>query len=272
MKRNARVKAEQPKKEFPLALMCRDETKQERAEALAVRLGVPIAGSEEEADRAELILLLGEDGISLTDREEMNLRGDFSRLVPRIRPEKLAGEMLIKAAKLRDCEHPTLLDATAGLGEDSFLLAAAGFTVTLCERDPVIAALLSDALERAENDPGLSRIAARMTLCEEDSIGVMRRLGTPPDVILLDPMFPERQKSGLIKKKFQLLQKLESPCDAERELLEAAIAARPRRIVIKRPLKAEPLAGVSPNYSISGKAIRYDCILPDPKKVPLFQG
>jgi 16S rRNA (guanine1516-N2)-methyltransferase len=83
-----------------------------------------------------------------------------------------------------------------------------------------------------------------------------------PDVIYLDPMFPERQKSGLIKKKFQLLQRLESPCADEEELLSAALAARPLRIVIKRPLKGPPLAGATPSYSLKGKAIRYDCIVP----------
>ena len=46
-------------------------------------------------------------------------------------------------------EHPRAVDATAGLGEDSLLLAAAGFEVTLCEADPVIAVLLEDALTRA---------------------------------------------------------------------------------------------------------------------------
>jgi DNA-3-methyladenine glycosylase I len=85
---------------------------------------------------------------------------------------------------------------------------------------------------------------------------------TAPDVVLLDPMFPVRQKSGLIKKKFQLLQKLEQPsADEEAELLQAALAASPRRIVIKRPLKGPYLAGRQPDYSLCGTAIRYDCIL-----------
>ena len=79
--------------------------------------------------------------------------------------------------------------------------------------------------------------------------------------MLLDPMFPERQKSALIKKKFQLLQKLESPCSNEEQLLEAAIAAQSKRIVIKRPLKGPYLADKKPSYSLEGKAIRYDCMV-----------
>ena len=82
-----------------------------------------------------------------------------------------------------------------------------------------------------------------------------------PDLVLLDPMFPERQKSALVKKKFQLIHRLESPCMEEETLLNAAIAAGPGKILIKRPLKGPWLAGRKPGYSISGKAVRYDCIL-----------
>ena len=75
-------------------------------------------------------------------------------------------------------------------------------------------------------------------------------------------MFPERNKSSLIKKKFQLLHNLESPCASEHELLEAGLAAKPKKIVIKRPLKGPYLDGVKPDYSYTGKAIRFDCIIP----------
>ena len=84
-------------------------------------------------------------------------------------------------------------------------------------------------------------------------------LPVPPDVVLLDPMFPVRGKSAAVKKKFQLLQRLERPCDDEAALLCAARAACPKKIVVKRPAKGAPLAGEKPDYSISGKAIRYDC-------------
>lgn len=100
-----------------------------------------------------------------------------------------------------------------------------------------------------------------MTLVNADSISAMRSLGDAPDVILLDPMFPAREKSALIKKKFQLLQRLEQPCSDEEALLDAALLAHPHKIVIKRPLKGPFLAGRKPDYSIKGKAIRYDCIV-----------
>ena len=135
----------------------------------------------------------------------------------------------------------------------------------------VIAALLADALERAANEPQLKGVVSRMTLVEGDSVAALWGLSdaldagaaaAQPDVVLLDPMFPERRKSGLIGKKLQLLQKLEAPCSDETELLEAAIAAGPKKVVIKRPLKGPCLAGRKPAYSIRGKAVRYDCIVP----------
>jgi 16S rRNA (guanine1516-N2)-methyltransferase len=100
-----------------------------------------------------------------------------------------------------------------------------------------------------------------MTLFAGDSIQALQSLSQPPDVIYLDPMFPQRQKSGLVKKKFQLLQQLERPCTDGEALLSAAIAAGARKIVIKRPLKGELLGGRTPDYSLKGKTIRYDCLV-----------
>ena len=205
------------------------------------------------------------EGLTLTDGT-LSLRGDFRQMLPRARKSNLAREMLVKAVRIKKMEGvQTVLDATAGLGEDSFLLAAAGFEVFLYEKDPVIAALLADALQRAAEDPDLREIAARMHFTEGDSIAAMRRIAeedaSAPEVILLDPMFPERQKSALVRKKFQLLHTLEKPCENEDELLAAAIAAHPRRIVIKRPAKGPYLAGRKPDYSLEGKAVRYDCIV-----------
>ena len=105
-----------------------------------------------------------------------------------------------------------------------------------------------------------------MVLHEGDSIAAMKNLNDIPDVILLDPMFPEKQKSALVKKKFQLLHHLESPCEDEEQLLQAAIDVHPRKIVIKRPLKGTFLAGRKPDYSLKGKTIRYDCLVFATKK------
>ena len=208
-----------------------------------------------------LLLRLDEQGLALTDGE-LTLRGDFARLLPRVRESNLRAELLVKAARGRGLPAvPTAIDATAGLGEDAFLLAAAGFSVRLYERDPVIAALLADALRRALLDERLQPIAARMRLFAEDSRAALAELTAPPDVVLLDPMFPARQKSGRIGLKFQLLQRLERP-EAEGEaLLLAALSARPRRILVKRPRKGPYLGGRRPDFSYEGKAVRIDVLL-----------
>lgn len=233
-----------------------------------------------------LALYNSEEGLILTDGR-LSMKGDFSEMLSRLKHNNLSHELVVKAAKIKSLDRPlNIIDATAGMGEDSLLLAAAGHNVTMYEYDPVIAALLKDTLERAMHNPELEMIASRMTLIEGDSIEAMRRLGENQltlqsvadgdketdgtaggcaftdngiDVILLDPMFPQRQKSGLIKKKFQLLQQLESPCSNEDEMLEAALSSGARRVIIKRPAKGPFLGGRKPDYSIEGKAVRYDC-------------
>ena len=215
------------------------------------------------ANAAPPVLQRSSEGLILTDGN-LRLMADFTPMVSRLKQGTIGTELLVRAARLKktpDGVAPTLIDATAGLGEDSILLAAAGFSVKMYEQNPTIAALLQDALERAADVPELSEITARMVLINADSIKALRSLKEPPDVVYLDPMFPERKKSALIKKKFQLLQQLEMPCANEEELLAAAIAAHPHKIVIKRPARGPYLAGLKADYSISGRTIRYDCLV-----------
>lgn len=206
-------------------------------------------------------LVQGPDGLSLVG-EGMSLQADFRRMLPRLKSGQFRSEMLVKAAKISSFgENPVAVDATAGLGEDSLLLAAAGFTVYMMERDPIIAALLQDGLQRAQADPNLAPVANRMTLLQGDSILQLPALDFEPDLILLDPMFPAKRKDASSKKKMKLFQQLEKPCEDEEELMNAALAAHPRKIVVKRPLKGPFLADAKPSYSLKGKTIRYDCIV-----------
>ena len=208
-----------------------------------------------------LALSQGDSGLFLTDGK-LEIMADFREMLPRLKQSNLQREMLVKAARIKGQEMPQLLvDATAGFGDDSLILAAAGFQVRMYEYDEVIAALLQDAMERARDISELKDAVSRMELICGDSVEGMKNLDYKPDIVLLDPMFPARQKSALIKKKFQLIQQLESPCTTEEDLLEAAIMAAPKRIVIKRPLKGPFLADKKPSYSLEGKAIRYDCFV-----------
>jgi len=199
-----------------------------------------------------------EKGLTLV-ADGQELRGDFTRLLPRLKPGAISKELLARAAKIKDADHPLVaIDATAGLGEDSLVLAAAGFHVKMFERNPVIHELLEDAIKRAAEIPELSEIVARMELHHGDSVEAMRHLDFTPDVILLDPMFPERQKSALVKKKLQVIQKLEIPCADEADMILTAIAAKPKKLIVKRPPKGPYLAGLKPDFSIEGKAVRFD--------------
>ena len=244
-----------------LIVFAQDDADREAAELLAKRLNTAMTQDKREAEQADLMLRMDSDGLALVGGT-LVLRGDFTRMMPRLKTGNLQRELLIKAAKRKGMDGtPTAIDATAGLGEDSLLLAAAGFSVRLYEYDPVIAALLKDTLRRAADVPELAPVVGRMQVLEENSLTALPQLEDAPDVIFLDPMFPERQKSALIKKKFQLLQQLERPCSDEDALVNAAIAAHPRKIVIKRPLKGPYLAGIKPSYSLKGKAIRYDCLV-----------
>lgn len=260
--------------ESPVTVFCVDGDSLDRAQGLSYRLGAPLAvdgaGCLEAAFIPEpglLYLKVSRDGLSLM-RDGMELRPDFAEMLPRIKQGALQREMLVKAARVKGVESPRAVDATAGLGEDSLLLAAAGFTVTLCEADPVIAALLEDALARASAHEVLGPIVERMHLVAGDSRITLERAGASmdaqPDVVYLDPMFPGRTKSAAVKKKFQLIHGLERPTEPldEESLLQAAFAARPRKVVIKRPVKGPYLAGVKPSHAIAGKAVRYDCIVP----------
>ena len=226
------------------------------AESFSRRTGSPIVNKPGDY----LTVLFDSKGVSLSGFG-LSYQGDFENMLHRVTNGRLQHEMLAKAVKT-DQENLKAIDATAGMGEDSLLLAACGYQVTLYEQNPVIAILLKDALRRAKKNTVLKDIVSRMQLVEGDSIEHLNKRLDPVDVIYLDPMFPGRQKSGLINKKLQLIQKLEPPCSKETALFDAAMAAQPSKIIVKRPLKSPYLDERVPSYSLKGKATRYDCYSP----------
>ena len=171
------------------------------------------------------------------------------------------GQDIAKAIGLNKGVTPSVLDATAGLGRDAFVLASLGCKVTLIERSPVIAALLDDGIRRALSDPGVAGIASRMTLINADSLKSMQDMASENqtfDVVYLDPMFPHREKSALAKKEMRIFQDLLSGDPDADGLLEPAKHLAQYRVVVKRPRLAPDLAGQEPTYRLEGKACRYD--------------
>lgn len=167
------------------------------------------------------------------------------------------GQDIAKAIGLKHGFTPHVLDATAGLGRDAFVLASLGCQVTLMERMPVVAALLDDGLERAKLNAEVSEIAQHMRLVHGSSIEDMT-VADQVDVVYLDPMYPHRDKSAAVKKEMRVFQSLVGEdLDAD-ELLSPALALAKYRVVVKRPSYAPPLNNQTPTTSIKMKKNRFD--------------
>ena len=165
----------------------------------------------------------------------------------------VGGEYLIKACQIKSLAHTHVLDATCGMGKDSFLLASSGFQVTACEQHPVVHALLTDGLVRLEQSGSSSGFTVYLQAAEQ-----MMQQGHF-DVIYLDPMFPEKSKAAKTKKDMQLFQRLHGhQTDEAAELLALALKSDSRRVVIKRPPKAPLLLNRKPTFQMGGKSCRFD--------------
>lgn len=168
----------------------------------------------------------------------------------------LQRENLIKACRIKHCPNPSILDATCGLGKDAFLLHCAGFQVTATEQNEVIYRLLQDGVRRFSKVKG--RTPFRLVHAQA-SQQMKKQLF---DIIYLDPMFPPKNKSALVKKDMQLFQQLHQnqPFDNQGLLLDA-IKHASKKVVIKRPKNVAFIAENTPNYQIVGKNYRFDIYL-----------
>lgn len=216
-----------------------------------------------------LVLVVDDDGLSLQQlgpKAPGPVRCEFALGAARHR--RLygggRGQDIAKATGLGHSGFcPKLLDLTAGLGRDGFILASLGAQVTMIERNPIIYALLADGLSRAgdkvEGDPPLAEILQRINTVCQNSVDYLETLTDQacPDVIYLDPMFPSREKSSKVKKEMQIFHQLVGPDDAG-ELLPVALGKARYRVVVKRPVHAPVLNGCEPGYSLKGKSTRFD--------------
>ena len=169
------------------------------------------------------------------------------------------GQSIAKAVGLKQGVNPSVVDGTAGLGRDAFVLASLGCNVTMVERHPVVAALLEDGLRRAYESAEIgSWMQERMRLVHGSSLESVAALGEEVDVVYLDPMYPHREKSALVKKEMRVFQSLVgADLDAD-GLLAPAMALASKRVVVKRPDYAEDLDGVKPSMVIATKKNRFD--------------
>jgi 16S rRNA (guanine1516-N2)-methyltransferase len=173
----------------------------------------------------------------------------------------LRNELIARAIGMRPQEHPKIVDATAGLGRDSYILASVGFDVIMLERSPIIHELLNDALLRAKDV--LPDIIGRMHLIQADAIDWLKNLPEQerPDVIYLDPMFPTRKKSASVKKEMVIMQELLGKDIDYVLLFETAMACATKRVVVKRPRLASNIIENAAKFSLNGKSSRFDIYL-----------
>lgn len=231
--------------------------------ALAAELAVPLISPDQ--TEAGLLLLLKEPILQLQQTGPAAPGAvwvDFvaGKLAHRRKFGGGRGQPLARAIGLKKGWNPQVLDMTAGLGRDAFVLATLGCAVEMVERSSVIHALLQDGLERARADADIESIIARMQLQRLDGREYPAD-HTQPEVVYLDPMYPHREKTAKVKKEMRLFQLLLGDDQDSAELLDRALTLALRRVVVKRPVKAAYLGDRKPSVSISSPNTRYDIYL-----------
>lgn len=245
-----------------ICIICSDAARKDQAEALAKQTGLPL--QDNESSEFDLQLVVGHDCIALFDTAlNTTIHVDFveGTLAHRQQFGGGRGQAIARAVGLKHGITPSVLDITAGLARDAFILAALGCRLTLVEQSPILFILVEDGIRRGLANADSANILQNfMNLVNADSVLYMEHMDseTRPDVIYIDPMYPERKKSALVKKDMQILQRLlGKDHDAER-LLKTALECAGNRVVVKRPIQAEPVGDIKPDTKISSKKTRYD--------------
>ncbi len=174
-------------------------------------------------------------------------------------------QLIAKAVGIKQGKRSlSILDATAGLGTDAFILASLGCTVHMVERSPVIAALLLEGMQRGMDAGGeVAIILGSMSLTVADAKDVISQIkaNEAPDVIYLDPMFPHSKKSALPKVEMRLIRDIVGDdLDADL-LLSLSLQKAKNRVVVKRAKLAPVLSGTEPSFVVKGRSNRYDIYL-----------
>ena len=169
------------------------------------------------------------------------------------------GQALPRAVGMKSGPVPHVVDATAGLGRDAFLLASLGARVTLIERSAHMHGLLQAALEKARESE-FSEVIARMTLLHGDAKTLLPTLA--PEVVLVDPMHPPRKNSALVKKEMRMIREIVGSDEDSVELMQVALKVAQNRVVLKWPQRADLMPGINPpSHQIPGKSTRYDVFM-----------
>ncbi|MFP3982425.1 MAG: class I SAM-dependent methyltransferase [Desulfurivibrionaceae bacterium] len=245
-----------------IAILAEDKSREKDAVLLARDLQIPLA---ESGGGYNFLLVYTSDRLELrecTAHAPGPLFVDFSCKELNFRRRFGGGrkEPLARAVGLKHNRCPVVLDATAGLGRDSFILAGLGCRIYLRERSPVIAALLKDGITRGLRDKEIQPIMERMELTAGEA-RTFKTDQTAVDVVYLDPMYPEGAQKAQVKKEMQFLRKLVGRDSDTPELLAWALCVASNRVVVKRPRKALPISGPPPSFAIKEGRHRLDVYL-----------
>lgn len=246
----------------PIALLKPSEVLFEKALELSKRLELPlIEAADQDYFSAILLITPSHLAIQLTGADAPGpVSIDFisGKAAHRRKYGGGKGQLLAKAIGLGSLKSPHVLDLTAGLGQDAFVMACLGCTVHMLERSPIIAALVQDALDRAAKDPDFINLKLQLTVTDSQQYLEQLLPENFPEVIYIDPMFPTRTKSALVKKEMRVLRTIvgEDP-DAE-ILLTLSRKIAQKRIVVKRPRLAPHLDNQKPDMIYSGQSSRFD--------------
>lgn len=245
-----------------IAVYTEDLALMKKAQQLSNSLDLPLT---KEAHFYDYLFLVTRDylGIKKTTGKSVPFYFDFStpKFQYRLRHASVKKEIIAKAMGLKASSRLHIVDATAGLARDSFVLASLGFEITLLERSKVVVELLKDALQRTAEDAHLAETVNRMKLIETDAKTWLKEMSTRPDIVYVDPMFPHRSKSALAKKDMQFFQDLVGDDHDADELLKVALTCATKRVVVKRPRLAEPIGKIKPSFCFEGSSSRFDVYL-----------
>jgi 16S rRNA (guanine1516-N2)-methyltransferase len=176
---------------------------------------------------------------------------------------------IARALGLKKGVSPFVVDATAGLGRDAFILASLGCHVQMVERNPIIHALLEDGLRRLTlTEIKKNNISNSLQLSHSDSREWLLNATQAIDIVYLDPMYPHRSKSALVKKEMRILRKLVGDDLDVAALLETGLRVAKQRVVVKRPKTAPPIGSIPPNHCIESKNTRFDVYLTQAQEIP----
>ena len=237
-----------------------------RAQKLAKKIKIPL--TLKESNEFQFLLICSAGNLSLKHTEKKGLGPvmvDFTDPTMEYRLKHGGGrtQALARAIGLKKGWQPTVIDTTAGLGRDGFILAYLGCSVHMLERSPILAIMLEDGLKRAILSAHTSEAAGRIQFTQTDSRIFLQKLKqqSRPDIVYLDPMFPGRTKTSLVKKEMRVLRVVAGDDNDAAELLDIALHCSRKRVVVKRPRLAPILGDAVPSHAITGKTSRFDVYL-----------